>query len=187
MTTADTARLPVPGRVPVATAPARYIGVALALALLAAGGLALREAGVALGWMAGTSWIGTGITAVDGLRSQWWMIPAGAVVLAVGTWMVFCALRPRRKTAVAVDAQGAVWMRPRDVARLASHAAAAVPGVEVLRSEATRRKVILYVGLTGAEPDSGAKGAIAAAVGSATEILSPPPQIAVRIGTSGSS
>ena len=65
-------------------------------------------------------------------------------------------------------------------------AAAAVPGVEVLRSEATRRKVILYVGLTGAESDSGAKGAIAAAVGSATEILSPPPRIAVRIGTSGS-
>ncbi len=116
-----------------------------------------------------------------------WMIPAGAVVLAVGAWMVLCALRPRRKTAVAVNAQGAVWMRPRDVARLASHAAASVPGVEVLRSEATRRKVVLYVGLTGAGSDSGTKAAIAAAVGSATEILSPSPRIAVRIGTSGSS
>ncbi|MBI3226057.1 MAG: hypothetical protein HYZ39_13480 [Mycolicibacterium cosmeticum] len=186
MTTADPVALPAPGRVPVATAPARYIGVALALTFLIAGGLALREAGVVLGWVAGTSWIGTVVAAVDGLHSQWWMVPAGAVVLAAGAWMVFSALRPRRKTAVAVDAQGAVWMRPRDVARLASFAAAAVPGVEVLRSEATRRKVILYVGLTGAESDSGAKGAIAAAVGSATEILSPPPRIAVRIGTSGS-
>ncbi|CDO05405.1 hypothetical protein C1S82_13210 [Mycolicibacterium cosmeticum] len=194
MTTADAVPLPAAGRVPVATATARYIGVVLAVVLLAAGVLAVREAGVTLGWITGTSWIGTALTAVDGLRSQWWMVPAGAVALAAGAWLVFSALRPRRKTAIAVDASAAVWMRPRDVARLASHAAAAVPGVEVLRAEATRRKVTLYVGLTGAESGdaagagsgAAAKGAITAAVGSATEILLPPPRIAVRIGTSRS-
>lgn len=186
MTTADTAGLPAPGRVPVAAATARHIGVALALVALCAGVFALREAGVALGWMAGTSWIGAALTAVDGLSGQWWMVPAGAVALILGAWMVFSALRPRRKTAVAVDARAAVWMRPRDVARLASHAATSVSGVEVLRSEATRRKVTLYVGVSGTESEAGAKGAITAAVGSATEILRPPPQVAVRIVTSGS-
>ncbi|MHA3021339.1 DUF6286 domain-containing protein [Mycobacterium sp. BMJ-28] len=184
--TDDTARRPVPGPVPVATAGARYVGVALALISLVAGVVALREAGVVLGWVAGTPWIGTAVNAIHGVHSQWWMMPAGAGVLAIGAWLVFSALRPRRKTAVAVDATGSVWMRPRDVARLASHAAASVPGVEVLRSEATRRKVTLYVGLVGVESDAGTKGSIAAAVGSATEILSPPPRIAVRIGTSGS-
>ena len=66
------------------------------------------------------------------------------------------------------------------------HAATSVSGVEVLRSEATRRKVTLYVGVPGTESEAGAKGAITAAVGSATEILLPPPQVAVRIVTSGS-
>lgn len=186
MTTADALPLPAAGRMPTATATARYIGVALALVLLAAGVLALREAGVALGWIAGTSWISGAAAMVDGLHSQWWMVPAGVTTAVVGTWMVFAALRPRRKTVVAVDAAGAVWMRPRDVARLASYAAASVPGVEVLCSEATRRKVTLHIGLTGVESGAEVKGAITAAVGSATEVLKPAPQIAVRIETSGS-
>jgi hypothetical protein len=186
MTTADAAPLPAAGRVPVATATARYIGVALALLLLSSGVLAVREAGVALGWITGTSWIGPAVAAVDGLHSQWWMVPAGAVALLLGGWLVFSALRPRRRTAVAVDTLASVWMRPRDVARLASHAAGTVPGVEVLRAKATRRKVTLYVGLTGTEAETTAKGAVTAAVGSATEILQPPPRVAVRIGTGGS-
>ncbi|MGB8405031.1 MAG: DUF6286 domain-containing protein [Mycobacterium sp.] len=183
--TADAIALPIPGRVPVAPATARRIAVVLALILLIGGVVVLREAGVVLGWVAGTPWIGTAATALNGLHSQWWMVPIGAGALVVGAWLVFMALRPRRKTVVAVDAAGSVWMRPSDVARLASYAASTVPGVEVLQSQATRRKVVLYVGLTGVESDVAAKGAITAAVGSATEILLPPPQIAVRIGTSG--
>ncbi|MCX8561953.1 DUF6286 domain-containing protein [Mycolicibacterium mucogenicum] len=183
--TADNLALPAPGRSPVAAATARYVAVALALVVMFGGVVSLREAGVELGWVAGTPWIGTAITALNGLRSQWWMVPAGAVALLLGLWLVVVAVRPRRKTVVAVDAAGSVWMRPRDVARLASHAASCVPGVEVLNSAATRRKVTMYVGITGAESDTAAKGAIAAAVGSATETLVPTPRIVVRIGTSG--
>lgn len=43
----------------------------------------------------------------------------------------------------------------------------------------------LYVGLTGVDSEIATKGAIAAVVGSATEILIPTPRITVRIGTSG--
>ena len=184
--TADAIALPAPGQAPVAPATARRIAGVLALILLIVGVVALREAGVVLGWVKGTPWIGTAVVAANGLRSQWWMVPAGVGVLIIGGWLVFMALRPRRKTVVAVDANGSVWMRPRDVARLASYAASSVAGVEVLHAEASRRKVVLYVGLTGTESDAAAKGAITAAVGSATEILLPPPRIAVRIGTSGS-
>lgn len=185
MMTADNLALPVPGRSPAATATARYVAVALALVVTFGGVVSLREAGVVLGWVAGTPWIGSAITALNGLRSQWWMVPAGVGALLLGLWLVIVALRPRRKTVVAVDGAGSVWMRPRDVARLASHAASCVPGVEVLNSAATRRKVTLYVGITGIDSDTTAKGAIAAAVGSATEILTPTPRIVVRIGTSG--
>jgi len=185
MMTADNVALPAPGRSPVAAATARYVAVALALVVMGGGVVSLREAGVELGWIAGTPWIGAAITALNGLRSQWWMMPAGAIALLLGVWLVVVALRPRRKTVVAVDTAGSVWMRPRDVARLASHAASCVPGVEVLNSAATRRKVTMYVGITGDESDTAAKGAIAAAVGSATEILIPTPRIVVRIGTSG--
>lgn len=184
--TADNVALPVPGRSPAAAATARTVAVVLALVVMCGGVVSLREAGVQLGWVAGAPWIGTALTALNGLRSQWWMVPAGAGALLVGAWLVFVALRPRRKTVVAVDAAGSVWMRPRDVARLASHAASCVPGVEVLNSAATRRKVTMYVGLSSIESEISAKGAIAAAVGSATEILVPTPRIVVRIGTSGS-
>lgn len=185
MMTADNLALPAPGRSPVAAATARYVAVALALVVMLGGVVSLREAGIELGWVDGTPWIGAAITALNGLRSQWWMVPAGAVALILGLWLVVVAVRPRRKTVVAVDAAGSVWMRPRDVARLASHAASCVPGVEVLNSAATRRKVTMYVGITGIESDAAAKGSIAAAVGSATEILIPTPKIVVRIGTSG--
>ncbi|MUL78447.1 DUF6286 domain-containing protein [Mycolicibacterium sp. CBMA 226] len=184
--TADNVALPAPGRSPAAVATARYVAVALALIVMCGGIVSLREAGVKLGWFTGTPWIGTAVTALNGLRSHWWMMPAGVCALLVGAWLVFVALRPRRKTVVAVDAAGSVWMRPRDVARLASHAASCVPGVEVLNSAATRRKVTMYVGLSGIESDISTKGAIAAAVGSATEVLSPTPRIVVRISTSGS-
>ena len=183
--TADNFALPAPGKSPAAAATARYVAVALALIVMCGGAVSLREAGVELGWVAGTPWIGTAVTALNGLRSQWWMVPAGVVALLLGAWLVFVAVRPRRKTVVAVDAAGSVWMRPRDVARLASHAASCVPGVEVLNSAATRRKVTMYVGLSGTDSDVTVKGAIAAAVGSATEILIPTPRIVVRIGTSG--
>lgn len=183
--TADNFALPAPGRSPVAAATARYVAVALALVVMLGGVVSLREAGIELGWVDGTPWIGAAITALNGLRSQWWMVPVGAVALILGLWLVVVAVRPRRKTVVAVDAAGSVWMRPRDVARLASHAASCVPGVEVLNSAATRRKVTMYVGITGIESDAAAKGSIAAAVGSATEILIPTPKIVVRIGTSG--
>lgn len=183
--TADNVALPAPGRSPAAAATARYVAVALALIVMFVGVVSLREAGVVLGWVGGTPWIGTAIAALNGLRSQWWMVPAGVGALLLGLWLVFVALRPRRKTVVAVDAAGSVWMRPRDVARLATHAASCVPGVEVLNSAATRRKVTMYVGITGIESDTAAKGAVAAAVGSATEILIPTPKIVVRIGTSG--
>lgn len=183
--TADAIVLPTPGRAPVTAATARCIAVALALIVLAVGVVALRDAGVELGFVAGTPWIATAATGLNGLRSQWWMVPVGAGVVAIGVWLVVMALLPRRKTVVAVDAAGSVWMRPRDVARLASYAACSVPGVEVLNAAATRRKVTLYVGLTGVDSEIATKGAIAAVVGSATEILIPTPRITVRIGTSG--
>lgn len=184
--TVDAIALPAPGPVPVAPAAARRVAVLLALLLLIVGVVALREAGVLLGWVRGAPWVGASVAAVNGLHSQWWMIPAGVGAALVGGWLVFLAGWPRRKTVVAVDAAGSVWMRPRDVARLASYAASSVAGVDVLHAEADRRKVVLYVGLTGADPDAAVKGAITAAVGSATEILLPPPRISVRIGTSGS-
>lgn len=187
MTTAHPVALPAPGPVPTATATSRYIGVAVAIMLLIGGVIAIREAGLVFGWLDGTSWFRAAVATADGLHRQWWMVPLGSVAVLLGGWLVFAALRPRRKTAVAVDATGSVWMRPRDIARLARHAAGSVPGVEVLSSEATRRKVTLYVGLRDVESPDGAKGAITAAVASATEILLPPPRVAVRIGTSESS
>ena len=195
MTTPDTvadqpgsavARLPMPGPIPVATASARRVGVLLALLVLMAGAVAIRDSAVGFGALSGTSWTGAVLAATDKLHSQWWMVPVGCVALVAGLWLMFLAVRPRRRTAVSVTAAGSVCMRPRDVARLSAHAASTVPGVEVLRSDASRRKVTLLVGLADAASTAEAKGAVVAAVGSATEMLLPAPRVSVRVGTSGS-
>ena len=65
--------------------------------------------------------------------------PTAAVL--VGAWCVYAALRPRRRTAVAVAARSSVWIAPADLARLASRAAETVPGVLDARSSATLRKI----------------------------------------------
>ncbi len=40
------------------------------------------------------------------------------VLALVGVWWVLAALKPRRRTALALQARRAVWIRPRDLAHL---------------------------------------------------------------------
>ena len=91
---------------------AGYVGTLIAVLMLGLGVIALRDSAVSAGWLDGRPWITTVINWIDGLTFAWWMIPAGIAAILVGAWWVYAALRPRRRTALAVTAASSVWIAP---------------------------------------------------------------------------
>lgn len=176
--------MPATGRTPVAAPAAGFLGLVLAVILIALGVVALRDAIIAAGWLNGPLWIDGTIDWIDGLSFSSWMIPAGIAALLVGLWMVICALKPRRKTAIEVAARSAVWIDPVDLARAASYAAERVPGVLSAQSVATRRKLAITAEVTEASNTS-IRTAIETAVRDVVAVLAKTPKITVRTRTGG--
>ena len=77
--TATTCRLPVDGRQGVASGGTRRatVGVLLALLLLGAGVVGVRDGAVGAGWLHGAYWTRSAAQHIDGLTPQVWMIPVG--------------------------------------------------------------------------------------------------------------
>jgi Family of unknown function (DUF6286) len=180
---ADTAPgvLPPPGRQPSAVPAAAPAGVFLALVLLGAGIVALRDTAVALQWLHGTPWIDAVIDRIDGMSFAWWVIPAGVAALAVGAVLVISAVRPSRKTALAVKATSSVWISPWALAGASTFAANSVPGVFDARTAATRRKLAVSARVADTTTVDAKTAEIDAAVRSAIQFLADPPKITVHI------
>jgi len=122
---------------PVAAPAAATVGVLLALLLPGAGVVGVRDGAVGAGWLHGAYWTRSAAQHIDGLTPQVWMIPVGVVLAPVGAWWVLAALKPRRRTALALQARSAVWIRPRDLAHLLAATAERVPGVTHTSTEGT--------------------------------------------------
>jgi hypothetical protein len=153
---------PAPGKPPVAPPAAGYVGALIALLTLALGVVALRDAAVDFGWLTGTAWVDTAVSGLDGLTYQGWMLPVSVVAIVIGLWWVSAAIRPRRRTALAVPAATSVWIAKADLARLSSAAAQSVPGVLGSRASASSRTVTVTADVTGGDP--ALKAAITTAV-----------------------
>jgi len=67
------------------------------------------------------------------------------VLALVGVWWVLAALKPRRRTALALQARRAVWIRPRDLAHLLAATDERVPGVTHTSASANPRRVSVTV------------------------------------------
>jgi hypothetical protein len=173
--------LPPPGRQPSAVPAAAPAGVFLALVLLGAGIVALRDTAVALQWLHGTPWIDAVIDRIDGMSFAWWVIPAGVAALAVGAVLVISAVRPSRKTALAVKATSSVWISPWELAGVSTFAANSVPGVFDARTAATRRKLAVSARVADTTTVDAKTAEIDAAVRSAIQFLADPPKITVHI------
>lgn len=159
------------------------VGVVLALLVITLGVVAAQTALVAAGALTGSPWLTTSVTAVNGLSPAAWMLPGGIVVALVGLWLVITAVKPRPRTGVALQAATGVFLRPRDIARLAAAAADDVDGVQDARASATRTKVTVHVTTTGAN-DTTAQGGVADAVKTAVagrlSALKKPVRVTVR-------
>ncbi|MBJ7339805.1 DUF6286 domain-containing protein [Mycolicibacterium sp.] len=179
--TRDTAR-PAAGRPPVAPPAAGYVGTLLALLLLAVGAVALRDFAVDMGWLRGSPWSTAAVDWLDGLTYQDWMRAVGVVVALAGLWSLYAALRPRRRTAIAVPARSSVWIGPTDLARLAAAAAETVPGVLSVRASANLRTITVKAEVTAAS-DPAIRTAITSAVGDAVSGYTTATRIKVRTRT----
>src|SRR4029079_11659365 len=80
-----------------------------------------------------------------------WLVPRGVALVALGLWLLLTALRPRPRTAIALNAKTGVFLRTRDVAKLARNAAQDVDGVTSARVTAGRRKIAVVARATASD------------------------------------
>ncbi|MBI5339921.1 MAG: hypothetical protein HZB45_19765 [Mycolicibacterium rufum] len=170
------------GPVPVAAAGASKVAVVLALVLAAAGGVAVRDAVVGLGWASGSTWLPAVADTVDGITPGGWLIPAGVVLALLGLLLMVIALSPRRRTAVAVRAETPIYLSVDGIAKLAAARARDVAGVVDARATASKRRVVLRCRVT--RDDGGAlRSTITDAVTQTLGALEHPPRVVVRTRT----
>jgi len=157
------------------------VGPVLAVLLLALGALLLRDALVAASALSGRQWLPAAAAGLQGFAPARWLIPAGIVLALIGLWLIVTALRPRSRKTVPLTSQTGVFLHTRDVARLASGAAADVDGVLEASSTATRKKVSVVAHATA---DTGLRESVTAAVTERLAPLQSPPRVSVTVRTS---
>ena len=165
-------------KTPVGVGAIALVGIVLALLLTALGVVAVREALLAAGVLTGTAWQAPAGPSVRGLAAASWMVPVGAVLVLFGLWLLVAALRPRPRTATTVTSATGVFLRPKDVSRLAQTAAEQVDGVLAADVSATRRAVRVRVRGTGA---ADVNEHVRAAVARRLSALDRPPTVNVSV------
>ncbi|MGF0115036.1 DUF6286 domain-containing protein [Promicromonospora sp. Marseille-Q5078] len=183
-TTADAARDPVPAAPAHRSgASARAAAVVLATLLVAASVVAGQEAAAARsvgGLSPEDGWVRSAAERLDGTVLGSTAIGVGVAACLVGLLLLVAAWRRGVRPARLRDVP-AVVLRPEDVARLASAAAADVDGVLGATSTASRRSVVVRVRTTG---DEGVAREVTEVVGACLAVLDPAPQVRVRATTS---
>lgn len=154
-----------------------YVGPLLALMVILIGALGLQTAAAATGLTTTRAWLTRAIEGAQGLRPLGWAPLVALVLVLVGLWLLVAGLWPRPKTAVALDAETGVFLRPRDLAQLAHDAADDVDGVAAVHAQASRRKVTLTIHSTGG-PEVGQ--AVQAAVTQRLEALQNDIRVSVK-------
>ncbi len=153
------------------------LGPVMALALTAIGFVLLHDAIAEADTQPGRTWLAAMVDGLDRLTAEWWMFPAGVGIALLGIWLINTASRPRSRKTLAVTSETGVFLRTRDVARLASAAADDVDGVLSASSVASRRTVTVTV-----ESDrEGVADLVLDTVGQRLSALASPPKVKVRV------
>ncbi|MBS4102603.1 hypothetical protein [Tsukamurella paurometabola] len=107
---------PPPDRALRRHAPRRAAGASIAtvpllLAVIALGAIAVRDAAVSIGWVAGSRWIDAVPRIADDVRWSWWAWPASVGAVVLGLVLVIAAVKPRRRSHAPVS--GELWFHRR--------------------------------------------------------------------------
>jgi hypothetical protein len=169
-----------PAKPPVAAPAATGVTLAVALALIGLGVVAVRDVLLWAGLITGAPWILNVLNYFDGLTPQTWMLPAGIAAALIGALMVASALRPRRRTHQPLRAPGA-WITTRDLIRLGRAAAQGITGVATTTAGGSARTVTVVVTpLAGYDVET-VKQAAHVAVTDALAPMARPPRVRIRI------
>ena len=174
---------PLPAaKTPVGPGVVTVIGLILAVLVIALGAVGVHDALVAAGAVAQPPWIDAAAKSLQGLRPAFWLVPVGVTLVLLGLWLLLSALRPRPRTAIALQARTGVFLRPRDVATLARCAAQDVDGVTSAKVTASPRKIVVAARST----TGGLQQNITQAITTRLRALATAPTVQVTVKTEGS-
>ncbi|HZX06120.1 DUF6286 domain-containing protein [Kribbella sp.] len=174
---ADVHAEPLAAKPPVAGPVARAFGIVGALVLVAVGavGIAemLRATGLLRGQVIPEGWFGRTVV----LEPAGWLRPVGIAAIVVGLILLVLALKPRRRTHLAVGEF--VWIRPAAAARLAADSASGVDSVTAASVVAKRRRLHATVTMFG-EP-SRVHDEVRTAIADRLQAVTPQPRVRVDL------
>ncbi|MEO9323188.1 hypothetical protein ABFT23_06825 [Nocardioides sp. C4-1] len=159
------------------------LALLVALLLLAAGGVLLRDLAVSQGWLDGRAWVPAVVDAVGDVRRSTGLAVAAAAVAVLGLLLLVAAAGRGRPTHAAVEAHTETWISPRAVAAVALEAADRAPGVlHAAVTGAGRRRVVLEV--TGSSSAS-TRSVVDAAQEAASRAVASVPRVTVVVREAG--
>ncbi len=157
----------------------------MAIALAALGVAALRDAGVAAGWLDGPAWTVQVLDLLDGLGPSRWQLVAGPIACLLGIGLIVAAISSRRRWYTFQTGQG-IYLRPADIARLASVTAQDVDGVTRASSVSGRQRLTVRIECAAPpEPAAEIAHAVRLAVDERVAPIRPTPRTRVRLTRSG--
>ena len=171
---------PQPAPAPLAPPAATGVAIALALSLIALGVVAGRDALLDSGLISGSPWITGALRAADGWAQQAWMLPVTVVVAITGAWLVWIAIKPRRRTHLPLQATG-TWIARRDVAHLVQAAAERTTGVASASANGSGRSITINVSLLAGFDAQEVEITVTNTVAQELSPLSKPPRVKMRM------
>lgn len=161
---------------------ARWLGGVTAIALAALGVAALRDAAVAAGWLPGPTWTVQALDLVDGLGPSRWQLVAGPIACLLGIGFIVAAIPSRRRRWYTLQTGQGIYLRPADVARLASVTAQDVDGVTQASSVSGRQRLTVRIECTAPqETAADIAHAVQVAVDERLSVLRPTPRTRVQL------
>lgn len=120
-------------------------GQLIALALIALGVVACRDALAAGDLIDGTVWTDHALQEADGIQARDWMLVVFAAIAVIGLLLVIVATKPRPHKVVRLTADTGAYLRSRDLAHLAAAVVEDTDGVTDVKATSSRRRLKLRV------------------------------------------
>lgn len=171
-------------KTPVGVGLIPLLGVLWAVALVALGAIAIRDALAHAGAISGQPWITRALDATDDRSAADWMVAVAVGCLIVALWLAKQAVTPRPRNEARVSADTGVFIDAKSLRRLAEACARDVDGVDTASARAKPRSVTLTATTTPDQADE-VKRRVADSVRSRLAPLAKAPRVRVRIATVG--
>lgn len=173
----DRPRSLAPAPVPRRSPGAGYLGIVLAVLLVALGIFALYEGIVHAGWADGPTVLTETLEGPAIVSPQVLTAVVGVVIAILGLWMLWTALRPSRQSGFSLGGATGTWMTYQDLERIAVGTAEDCDGVLAARARASRRRLDVRARTTTGD----VRDTVRAAVQERLSAMATPPQVVVQV------